>query len=250
MLYTSERTVAACPAITSGAMYIGVPASAALVCSAAAMRSSPAPRSMTTIRPPTSRITFCALMSRWSSPALCTAATDRHTSMPMSVASCAPKGPWSRRMRASVRPWMNSIHSPTRPSKRSTPYTDTKFGWRTRASDRPSWIASASSCSSFSATSRSRLSSHARNTSPNDPRPSGSRIRSRPQREGCCGAGSAGSAAPAEPCSTATSCRTRRFLIADLRPSFPADDSSAAQSIERPSRMSAASDSRRSRSGS
>src|SRR5207237_511762 len=30
MLYTSERTVAACPAITSGAMYIGVPASAAL----------------------------------------------------------------------------------------------------------------------------------------------------------------------------------------------------------------------------
>jgi hypothetical protein len=70
---------------------------------------------------------------------------------------------------ASVRPWMNSIQMPTRPSIRSAPYTATTWRWLALASKRPSATAPrvsgaavSSGCSSFSATSRWRRGSHAR----------------------------------------------------------------------------------------
>ena len=56
--------------------------------SAAGVASSvPAPKSMSTVRPPSSRITFCALMSRWTRPRPCTAASAWQRSTPIGVAS-------------------------------------------------------------------------------------------------------------------------------------------------------------------
>ena len=50
-------------------------------------RSCVSPKSISRIRPPSSRITLPALISRWRNPAACTAPTARQTSMPTSAAS-------------------------------------------------------------------------------------------------------------------------------------------------------------------
>ncbi len=71
--------------------------------------SRPAPKSIRTMRPPDSRMTLLALMSRWSSPAAWTAASAWHTLMPMTVASSAPIGPCSRTSCEQV-PSANQLH--------------------------------------------------------------------------------------------------------------------------------------------
>ena len=100
----SERTVASPPRISSGARYSGVPVNRPLGAAPAACTYCPAPKSMSTRRPPSSRITFCALMSRWTRPALWTDARARHSSWPISAASRAPNDPVDRSNCSSVRP--------------------------------------------------------------------------------------------------------------------------------------------------
>ena len=64
--------------------------------SATSPRSSmPAPKSVRRIRPPSSLIAFWVFTSRWMTPARCTAARARQSSMPMSDASrCAAVYSW------------------------------------------------------------------------------------------------------------------------------------------------------------
>src|SRR6186713_2414474 len=89
----SDRTVASSPSISSGARYSGVPVNRPLGAAPAACTYCPAPKSISTRRPPSSRITFCALMSRCTRPALWTDASARHNSWPISAASRAPNDP-------------------------------------------------------------------------------------------------------------------------------------------------------------
>ena len=82
-------------------------------CRPRSSRTRPVPKSISTMRPLRSRITFCALTSRCSRPAECTAASASQTSTPMSAASRALKRPCSCRSSSSVAPSMSSIQSPT-----------------------------------------------------------------------------------------------------------------------------------------
>src|SRR5215831_8057793 len=70
----SLRSLAGLPPSTSGAMYIGVPVSDP-PCGSSIRR--PAPMSVRTIRPPRSRMTLRALISRCSSPVACTEESAR-----------------------------------------------------------------------------------------------------------------------------------------------------------------------------
>ena len=141
--------------------------------------SALSPKSISRMRPPSSRITFSALMSRCSSPARCTALNARATSSPISAASRAPNVPCSPTSADSVLPRTKSVQKPTRPSCRSIPYTGTILGCRTDASARASRSMASYSASpptapgsrSLSATSRCRCGSQARYTSPNPPCP-------------------------------------------------------------------------------
>ena len=59
----------------------------------------PAPKSMRTTRPPSSRITLCALTSPWTSPLAWTAASAPHSARPMTMPRrrCARRAPRPRR---------------------------------------------------------------------------------------------------------------------------------------------------------
>ena len=92
------------------------------------------------MRPPASRMTFCALTSRCRRPAACTARSAPQRSMPIAVASAAENTPSAFTRCASVWPVMNSVQIPIRPSISSAPNTVTTFGCLTRASSRPSSI--------------------------------------------------------------------------------------------------------------
>ena len=98
----------------------------------------PAPKSIRTTRPPSSRMTLCALTSPWMSPLAWTAASAPHSARPMTIASSALWAPRASTSAASVRPCTNSIHRPTRPSCSSAPWTTTMFGCLTLARRRPS----------------------------------------------------------------------------------------------------------------
>ena len=84
----SVAAVGGPPRRRSGHRYSGVPASRsppdADVCIA-----WPAPKSMRTTRPPSSRMTLCALTSPWTSPLAWTAASAPHSARPMTIASSA-----------------------------------------------------------------------------------------------------------------------------------------------------------------
>ena len=77
------------------------------------------PKSIRRIRPPSSRITLPALMSRWRNPAACTAPAARQTSMPTSAASRGPIAPWVARVPTASGPGRN--RSRTRPALRGGP---------------------------------------------------------------------------------------------------------------------------------
>ena len=91
----------------------------------------PAPKSIRTRRPPSSRITFCALTSRCTRPAPCTAASARHSSLPISAASRRRKAR-ARRPRPSVRPRRTPSTGRRGRSCTSAPCTVTTLGCRTR----------------------------------------------------------------------------------------------------------------------
>ena len=79
---------------------------------ASSSSSLPVPKSISTMRPSSARITLCALISRCSRPAPCTADTARQSSRPMSTASAAlTTFRWSR-ICSRVWPRTNSIHRP------------------------------------------------------------------------------------------------------------------------------------------
>ena len=78
-------------------------------------------KSISTMRPPTSRITLAALMSRCTSPCACSAETARQTSMPMPAASRGLIGPRASTASASVSPSISSIHRPDWPLSCSAP---------------------------------------------------------------------------------------------------------------------------------
>ncbi len=211
------------------------------------VRTSPAPKSISTIRPPASRITFCALMSRCTRPALCTAATARQTSMPISAASWPPSTPRAASSCFSVRPSTHSIHRPTAPSCCSAPYTVTTFGWRTRASRRPSRMTAPvrlAARKTLRATSRSSAGSHARCTVPNRPSPILRRSFSGPQAFGTDWTTSVVSSAfewTGDEFVVAISARSRNWWMLSRSSGLPAIDSSRLQSTAVPVATAAAS---------
>ena len=173
------------PPKISGARYSGVPANS--VVGPLARASRPRPKSMRTMRPPASRITFCALMSRCSSPALCTAASARHTPSPTTTASCGPIGPSRATIpqgsaRAVIGPDGDAA------AERLGAYTAITLGCRTfpavglRRGSTRSAAEEAGCLSVLSATSRRRFGSHARYTSPNEPDAILSNTKSDPNR--------------------------------------------------------------------
>ncbi len=124
--------------------------------------SVPAPKSMRTVRPPSSRMTFCALMSRWTRPRPWTAASAWQRSTPMGVASSALSGPRARSSSSIVRPLMYSIHRPTNSFDRSTPWTTTTLRWRTLARSEPSRSTRLESAAEFSGVTGKSLSATSR----------------------------------------------------------------------------------------
>ena len=69
---SDEAGVARSPRSVSGAMQGGVPAAS---CSSGALARVTRPKSSSTTRPPSSRITFPVFTSRWTRPASCTTAS-------------------------------------------------------------------------------------------------------------------------------------------------------------------------------
>jgi hypothetical protein len=96
------------------------------------------PKSASFTVPSVDRMMLAGLMSRWTSPAACAAASPRQASAITRVASGQLKGPRRRMKSAAVPPSTSSIARKCRPRSSPTSNTATVLGWISRPAARAS----------------------------------------------------------------------------------------------------------------
>jgi len=184
--HRSDAGVAGLPWMRSGAVKPGDPMTMPVWVSFGSPWKVAMPKSVSTARPLSAISTLLGLTSRCSTPAACAVASAASSWRPASAAWCGGIGPSREMIWSSERAATSSMMIHGRPSSSATSKTVTTPGWLSRAAVLASrwvrWKALARSSgsrlslirSSLTATSRSRISSHARHTVPIAPRPMGS----------------------------------------------------------------------------
>ncbi len=134
------------------------------------------PKSSSLTSPVSASIALAGLMSRWSTPRRCAAASPRHRPIAIGNSCAIATG---RRSLSRLWPRTNSDTRYGRPSSSPTRWTSTTLGCDSRAAARASirnrWRATSlrwTAAMNFTATARSSRVSWARNTWPMPPRPS------------------------------------------------------------------------------